>query len=295
MVRRPVHVALIVVQVLFATAPIAVKIALRELSSPSLALLRAAAAAVLFVVLQQVLVRERVLSRGDYARLAWYALFGVVANQLLYITALTRTTATAAQTLVTAGPALTLLIAIILRRETASAGKWLGIGLAAAGALYLVGVDVGTGRAAGNLLVLLNVVAFSVYLVISRDLLGRYDPLTVITWVFLFGALGIAPLGVPSIAAEPGGLSLATWLSILWIVLGPTVGAYYLNQWALHRVEASTVALYVYLQPIITAMLAFPILGERPSPRLIPAAALIFLGVWVSSRFRTKPLPPPAV
>lgn len=280
---RPVYLLLVVVQVLFATLPIAVKVALRELTSPAIALLRVCGAALLFVVLQRLVSGERVRGAADYARLALYGLFGVVLNQLLYITALSYTTATAAQTLIAAGPALTLLVAIALRRETASAGKWAGIALAAAGAVSLIGLELTGGRAFGNLLVLLNVLAFSIYLVISRDILRRYEPLTVITWTFVFGVVGIAPWGAGAVWAEVGGVSAATVWALAWIVLVPTVGAYYLNAWALARVEASVVAVFVYIQPVVTALLATRLLGEHPSPRLIPAGALIFAGVAVTA------------
>jgi len=145
-----------------------------------------------------------------------------------------------------------------------------------------VGAEWSSGSGVGNLLALANVVAFSAYLVISRDLVQRYDPLTVTTWVFVFGAMGILPWGLPALLAEHGAVSGAAWAALAWIVVFPTVGAYYLNAWALKRVESSVVAIYVYLQPIGTALLAGPVLGERLSPRLLPAAGLIFAGVTVS-------------
>jgi drug/metabolite transporter (DMT)-like permease len=194
------------------------------------------------------------------------------------------TTATAAQTLMATGPALTLLVAILLRRETATAAKWLGIAVAGAGALMLVGVGVHEGSALGNLLALLNVAAYSVYLVISRTLLRRYDALTVITWVFVFGVAGILPWGLLPALAETGGMGAAAWAALGWIVVVPTVAAYYLNVWALKRVEASLVATFVYFQPVLTASMAIPLLGERPSPLIVPAALLIFGGVWIAVR-----------
>ena len=277
-------IALLLVQLFFATLPIAVKVALRDLSSPALALLRVTGAAMLFLVLHSAMVGQRVTSARDYLLLFVYSLFGVIANQLLYITALTMTTATAAQTLVAAGPALTLLVAIVLRREQATRAKWLGIALAGTGALALVGVGLGEGRALGNLLALLNVTAYSIYLVISRGLLRRYQPLTVITWVFVFGVVGMIPWGAVPAVREIGGVSTAGWLALAWIIVVPTVGAYYLNVFALAHAEASLVALFVYLQPVLTAMMAIPLLGERPSPRMIPAALLIFAGVAVAIR-----------
>ncbi len=293
MSSRSILVALLLVQLFFATLPIAVKVALRDLSSPALALMRVAGAAALFWILHRATVNRRVASRRDYLRLATYSLFGVVANQLLYITALTLTTATAAQTLVAAGPALTLLVAIVLRKERATTAKWLGIALAGTGALMLVGVGVREGSALGNLLALLNVTSYSIYLVISRDILRRYPALTVITWVFVFGALGMLPWGFGAVLAEAGSLQPATWLALAWIVVVPTVGAYYLNLWALARAEASLVATFVYLQPVLTAAMAIPLLGERPSVLMIPAAGTIFLGVAVALRGgRRRPLQP---
>lgn len=272
------------VQVFFATLPIAVKVALRELSSPSLALIRVSGAALLFILIHQATVREKVRGRRDIALLAVYSLFGVILNQLLYITALTMTTATAAQTLVTAGPAMTLLIAIVLRHETATPMKWAGIALAAAGALLLVGVGVSEGRALGNVLALANVAAYSIYLVISRDLLRRYNALTVITWVFGFGVIGMLPWGLGPALREVGGAGRDTWLAMGWIILFPSVAAYYLNVWALARAEASLVSTFVYLQPMLTAALASMILKEHASARMIPAAVLIFAGVAVAIR-----------
>jgi drug/metabolite transporter (DMT)-like permease len=289
-----VILALVLVQVLFATLPVAVKVALRDLSSPALALLRVTGAAALFLVLQRTIVRERIHSLRDYGLLAVYSLFGVIANQLLYITALTLTTATAAQTLVAAGPAMTLLVAILLRKETATRAKWLGIALAASGALMLVGVH--EGSVAGNLLALCNVASYSIYLVISRGLLKRYNALTVITWVFAFGVLGMLPWGLLPAIRETGGMSGTTWAAMAYIIVGPTVAAYYLNLWASRKVEASLVSTFVYIQPVMTALLAVPLLHERISPMMLPAVALIFAGVWVairSGRSRRSPTPSP--
>jgi drug/metabolite transporter (DMT)-like permease len=294
----PVYAALLFVQLFFGTLPIAVKLALRELASPALALLRVGGASLLFVALHGTLVRERVRGRRDYGLLALYAVFGVMLNQILYITALTLTTATAAQTVVAAGPAITLLIAILARKETATRLKWMGIAVAATGAVLLVGAGARTGSVLGNLLALANVASYSVYLVISRGLLRRYHPLTVVTWVFVFGAIGMLPWGIVPLWRQVGALHAATWGAVAFIVLLPTVGAYWLNVYALTRVESSLVSAFGYLQPVITALAAIPLLHERISPRMVPAAALIFGGVavtlWEGRRERLRRGEPPS-
>jgi drug/metabolite transporter (DMT)-like permease len=132
-------------------------------------------------------------------------------------------------------------------------------------------------------------IAYSLYLVSARDLLHRYHPLTVITWIFLFGAIILVPFGLGPLLRQLPHTTLTTRLVLLGIILLPTVTAYYLNMWALQRVESSVVSTFVYLQPILTALMAVPILGERPSLRMVPAAVLIFVGVAVSIQAARRP------
>ena len=289
MPNRSVFVALVFVQVLFSTLPIAAKIALDELSSPAITLIRVSIAAFIFRIIQRLTVHERIHRRSDYLRLAYYSVLGVSLNQLLYVTGLAMTTATAAQMLITGGPAVTLLVAILLGREQATRAKWIGIGLAGAGALVLVGVASLETGALGNILIVVNMIAYSLYLVSARDLLHRYHPLTVITWIFMFGSIGLMPFGLLPAINEWPTTSLAARLALVWIIALPTITAYYLNMWALTRVESSVVSTFVYLQPVLTALMAMPILGERPSPRMIPAALLIFAGVAISIQAARRP------
>lgn len=296
MQKRSVIVVLVVVQVLFSALPVAAKIALRELSSPAIALIRVSTAALLFVVIHELTVRERIRSRADYLKLAYYSVLGVSMNQLLYITGLTMTSATAAQMLITGGPAITLMVAMLLGKEVATPAKWLGIALAGLGALMLIGIGLAESRAIGNLLIVVNMIAYSLYLVSARDIVHRYHPLTVITWIFIFGAIGLTPFGLAPALREFPATSLNTHLALAFIIVFPTVIAYYLNMWALTRVESSVVSTFVYLQPVLTAMMAIPILGERPSLRMLPAALLIFTGVGlaIQSGRRADHRPDPA-
>lgn len=289
MTSRSVFAALVLVQVLFSTLPIAAKIALREISSPTLTLIRVSIAAVVFVLIHQFTIRERITDRKDYLRLAYYSVLGVSANQLLYVTGLTMTTATAAQMLITGGPAVTLMVAILLGKERGSRAKWIGIALAGAGALSLVGLASVEGGALGNIIIVVNMVGYSLYLVSARDILHRYHPLTVMKWIFIFGAIGLLPFGLWPVVQELPHATLPTRIALVWIIVFPTVVAYYLNMWALTKVESSIVSTFVYLQPVMTAVLAMPILGERPSLRMLPAAMLIFAGVAVAIQAARRP------
>jgi drug/metabolite transporter (DMT)-like permease len=276
-----VFVVLALVQLFFATLAIAGKIALRELSSSALVLARVGGAALVFFVIHRLTTNEKIRERRDYFLLALYSVLGVSLNQLLYLAGLERTTATTAQMFIVAGPAITLAVAMMRGVERGTPLKWTGIVLAASGALTLVAAVPANNRL-GNLFVLTNVVIYSVYLVLTRGIVRRYHPLTVITWIFAFGAVALVPIGAAPLIRQLPELSLEGWLAVVWIIALPTVAAYYLNVWALLHVESSIVSTFVYLQPVLTAVMAVSILGERLSARLIPSAVLIAAGVAVT-------------
>ena len=75
-------------------------------------------------------------------------------------------------------------------------------------------------------------------------------------------------------------------LLILYIGLGATASPYLLNAWALARVNPSTVAVYIYLQPLIGFLLAVIFLGERIDLKFVLAAAFVFAGVFLVTRRR---------
>ena len=279
--RRSVFAVLALVQLFFATLAIAGKIALRELSSPALVLIRVGGAALVFFAVHRMTTNEKIRDRRDYLLLALYSVLGVSLNQLLYLAGLERTTATTAQMFIVAGPAITLADGMMRGVERGTPLKWTGIVLAASGALTLVAAVPANNRL-GNLFILTNVVIYSVYLVLARGIVRRYHPLTVITWIFAFGAVVLVPIGAAPLVRELPELSLMGWLAVVWIIALPTVAAYYLNVWALLHVESSIVSTFVCLQPVLTALMAIPILGERPSARLIPSAVLIAAGVGVT-------------
>jgi drug/metabolite transporter (DMT)-like permease len=281
--RRRVAAVLVVVQICFATLPIAGKLVMREMSSQALVLVRVGVAAIIFYALHRITSNERIRSAADYRSLALYSVLGVSLNQLLFLVGLRYTTATAAQMLLVAGPAIALGTGIILGRERGTARKWLGILLASCGALALVGTTPAMGRV-GNLIILANVTSYAFYLVLARDIARKYQPLTVITWIFIFGAVTLVPVGIVPVIQEIGGISGEARWGIVWIILLPTVAAYFLNMWALTKVEPSLVSTFVYLQPLLTVILAMPILGERPTIGMLPAAALIFTGVALAIR-----------
>ena len=254
--------------------------------------LRIAGSAAFFLVLLRL--RGVPLARGrrDVLAIAGLAMLGVVMNQVLILEGVQRTTAMHTNIIITTIPVFTLAVALLFGRERASTPRLAGIAVAAGGAVWLAqGASRGSdgATALGDLMILTSTMFYSTYLVFSRDVLKRVDPMVLITQAFATGALVILPFGVPALAGvdaarlTPGVAAVAGY-----IVLGPTFLAYLLNIWALKRVVPSTAAMYTYIQPVITAFLAPLVLGERVTVRAMAAAAVIFAGLILATMVRQQ-------
>ena len=286
------HLALIAVQVLFATWPIAGKIALRTVPAVALVGFRVAGASLALLVLARMSGSLQTIKAADWPLLIVSSMLGLVLNQLLSTKGLSLTTAINSTLLSTTIPVFTLLVGVILRTDRATLRRLMGIALAAGGVLYLIGpgrAQFSSATRAGDLLIVSNSLCYGAYIAVSKDLAKRYNVLTVITWIFVVGCVFTIPAAANSLAHI--ALRSVSWggcFAILYIILLPTAGAYYLNAWALARVPPSTVAVYIYLQPLIAFALAPLILGESLSSRTVIASLLIFAGVLVVTRRRQK-------
>jgi drug/metabolite transporter (DMT)-like permease len=81
-------------------------------------------------------------------------------------------------------------------------------------------------------------------------------------------------------------VTLSAWGGLAFMVCLGTVVAYLFYAFALTELSASRVAAFAYLQPIIAALLAVWLLGERITPRVVAGGVLILLGVFLAERER---------
>jgi drug/metabolite transporter (DMT)-like permease len=137
----------------------------------------------------------------------------------------------------------------------------------------------------GDLMVMVNALSYAAFLVLARPLIQKYDPLSLTTWMFLIGTLIFLPIGLAlGLRGQLGAASPQAIGWMLYIILGASVLTYVLNTRVLRHVPASTVAIFTYIQPVFTAVAAYLILDSRLDPKVLPAALLIFAGVWLVAR-----------
>jgi drug/metabolite transporter (DMT)-like permease len=280
---RRVALALLTVQVSFSTFQVVSKLMLRDL--PSLALVGSRVVLATPILLWIAWRRDRLIP--PWRELPWLALLGllgVTLNQILFMEGLKRTTATNSAILIPSIPVFALLIGALFGVERPSGKRLVGIGLAIVGALCVVDPRrFHLASHTGDLLILSNCLAYAGFMVLQRPVLKRLPWRTVIAWSFLFGCLFLAPFTAGSTVQNVGRFSPLLTAELLYVVLIGTVVPYALNSWAIRRSSPNAAAIYTTLQPPLTALLAWALLGERLGVNQILGGALILAGLlWVT-------------
>ena len=279
-----VRTALLTVQILFGVNYLASKVIVTEISPAAWAVMRTSGA---FVVLAIVaLVGKRRLPPGrDMVLLAVCALFGVVFNQGLFLEGLSRTTVGRSALICSQIPTFVLLFSVLAGQEKLTWRKALGFTAGICGVLVLLGADRFTldhRYLQGDLLTVTNAASFAVYVVLSRRVMARNDPLAATAVIFFFGAIGMMIYGGSSLLATDFTVITPqlAWVMV-YVILGATVVTYFLNLWAIKRAQATRVALYIFLQPVIAAVLGVVFRGEDITPRFLIATALVFAALFL--------------
>ncbi len=297
------HLALFTVGAIYAGNYIIAKGLMPDIIGPSgFIVLRVVGGTVMFFTVMFILsvigIRkfERI-DRADLPRLILCGLCGVAVNQLCFFNGLSLTSPIHASLIMTVNPIFVLLISAILLRNKITARKISGIfiGGTGAGLLLLYGSHISMAESGasweGDVLVLINAFAYGVYLVAVKPLMAKYNPLTIISWVFLFGLVFVIPIGMEQVMEiDWSKLERDHLQGILYVIVGTTFLAYLLNIYALNKVSPVVVSIYIYLQPLIVVFLVgiLAIVGWGNYHNDINAltgllAIAIFTGVWLVS------------
>lgn len=287
------HAALLIVQIAFASQAVEAKLAMLPRAQggegvlpEALAMVRMIGGALFFQAAAFALGRREgtaELSGRMHVKLAGLAALGVAVNQALYLAGLRATTPFVAALVGATIPVMAAALAILFRKEAAAWRTGAGLALALSGVLWLTGIGSVSGGDRGAILLALNCLSYAAYVVLSRDVVLAVGSLRFMAWVFTYGAVLFAPVGARALVLQLPVLEPRGWLLVGYIVLVPTIVAYGLNAWALARSTPTTVTIYIYLQPLLAALLARLQLGYAISSRAGLAALLILGGVAVTT------------
>jgi drug/metabolite transporter (DMT)-like permease len=257
--------------------------------------LRVGGAAILFWILSLFSKSEKIAPR-DWWRFLACAVFGMVLNMLMFFKGLSLSTPINSAVSMTITPVLLLLLTALILRERITWIKTLGIIFGLSGALVLILFQEKTQSNApniplGNLLFVLNAISYSFYLILVKPLVSKYKAITLLKYFFLIAFCINLPVGYSEfIQVEWLQLTTSEIMQMVFVVVATSFLTYLFNIYALKQLSPSTVGVFIYLQPVVATIFAILAGADTLNAIRIGAAAMIFMGVYLSTRKPKKPL-----
>lgn len=250
-------------------------------------LMRISVAAVCMFVFHALFIKQRVSGWGDFKQLFISALFGVAFNMLLFFKGLSITTPINGAVLMMNTPIFVVVFATFYLKEKITAPKILGICIAAAGAILLMGgtrFNFSADTVWGDVMVTVNAIIYAFYLVYAKSLMQRYHPITVTLWAFIFGWFVVLPFGAGELMEiDFNAFTPKIWAFVAFVTIGSTFLTYLLNAYALRKASSSLVGSYIYLQPVLAALIAIVSGKDLLTVEKLIYILIIFCGVFLVS------------
>ena len=226
------------------------------------------------------------IAREDFPRIIAAALFGVALNMLTFFKGLSYTSPIMGAVLMVTTPMIVLILSAIIMKERMKKRKMFGIilGLAGTVTLILYGKSVVNAPNAtlGNLLVFINAISYGFYLILVKKLMDKYNAFTFVKWIYTFGFLMVLPFGWNEFhAIDWVILPTAIYWKIGFVVVFSTFLTYLLNLVSMRELKPTTVAVFIYLQPLFATIFAVGLGKDELSLVKLLSAVLIFAGVYL--------------
>jgi len=288
-VNARAHISLLLVVVVWAGSFSVIKRLLDDgVAAGDIAILRYAIAAPGFAF---VLWRARGLpglTRADAVRVAAAGLLVVVGYHMFLNVGERSTTSGIAALVVALAPGLTMVLAFVLGLDRISTRRVVGLAIAFAGVAIVVALGSGSelsfDSAKGPLVVLGAPVAFALYNVILKPLLGRYDLLALTAATSLVGTVGLIPFVRGStvdtvVDATAGEAALLAYLGVLATLLG-----YIFWNAGLKGLGPTRAVTYAYAIPPLAVTFGAIFLDEPVTIWLAVGGALVVGGIALAQR-----------
>jgi len=228
-------------------------------------------------------------TKSDLPTLIGIGMIGLAGNQVCFLVGIKRTSVSHAVILFALTPLLVLMIASLLKHESITRRKLLGMAIAAAGVLTLQLMP-GESRQAsltGDLFILAATLAFALFTVFGRPASVRLGSITINTFGYVACAIALLPVTIWEASRfDFSTVTPGAWASLLYMAAFPSVVCYTIYYHALSYMAASRVAALTYLEPPLATLLAVAWLGENVTYAVLVGGVLVLAGVWVTERSR---------
>jgi drug/metabolite transporter (DMT)-like permease len=283
------HIALFAAQLIYALNYSIAKGLMPQFIHPiAIVFARILGAGILFWLLS-FFVKTQTVEKKDMKRIALLALFGVVINQVFFIYGLSITTPINSSIIMISNPIMVFIFTLIILKERITVLKISGLTLAVAGAFMILryrgNFEVGSDTIAGDFMTFINSASWAIFVVMVKPIMMKYNTVTAMRWLFLFGSIYILPIGfVEMLHTNWSGFTTHAAFALAFVVVATTFLAYFLNIYGLQELSPNTVSAYIYLQPFLASIFAMLLGEDQLTPTKILSGILIILGLYMINK-----------
>jgi len=231
------------------------------------------------------------LSVRDWALLSAVGLFGYALPLVLGIYGQTLSTSSSAALFIGMEPVSIVVLSCLFLGERMTGLKLVSLIAGLSGAMLIAFQGLPhlggafEGRMIGDLVLAAGGICWALYSVIGKPVLGRVEPMdyTAATTVLCF--VGVAAWAAPGLSpATWRSAGTAPWLALIYLAAaGSFFGALIWNV-VLRKVEASSSANFIFLQPLVGVALGAGVLGDPLTRWTAYGGALVLAGMWAATR-----------
>lgn len=288
-------ICLVLAMVLWASSFIALKLAF-EAYDPMVVIFGRMAMGSLAILFFAKWLKGNIPQKGDLKYLAFMVFCEPCLYFLLEAKAVQNTTASQAGMITGILPLMVAVAAYVFLREQVTRKTIAGFFIAISGVCLLsaggVPSDNAPHPALGNFLEFLAMVCAMGYTITLKKLTARYRPLFLTALQAFAGAIFYLPIMLLTGPPLPTEFVAVPALSIGYLGVFVTLGAYGLYNFGVSRIPASQASAFVNLIPVFTVFLGWLILGERFTGLQYLASLLVFIGIFLSQgRFPAHVVP----
>lgn len=263
------------------------------LSPNALLYCRVFGAAICFWVISLFFKNEKIDFK-DFRLIITCAFFGMGLNMITSLNGLYNSTPINSAIITTLAPIFIFIISVVLLKEKITQIKYLGVFIGFIGTLALILLNEKSIANApninlGNFYFFINSLSYAIYFVLVKPLTKKYSMVTIMKWLFLFSIIINMPFGLLEFTEINWDvISKNSLIKISYVVFFTTFLVYLLNLYALKNLKASTVGMFIYLQPVIGILFAIYRGVDKLTVADITSVILVFAGVYLVSKRSTQ-------
>ena len=243
---------------------------------------------ILLLVIVRVRFKEntRPVEKRDYLKIIGLGFLIIPFNQLAYLYGQKLTAAGHGALLFATAPIWIFLGALIFLKEKFNFRRALGVILGLIGVTIIIAagaIEIGTEYLLGDFIILLAVIVWAGYTIFGKPLVIKYGAFRVTAYALASGSAMYFPIGLyQAVRFDYSKASFGAWMSVFYMAFGVSIVAYVLWYWVLKYMDATRIAVFNNIQPVIAALVAYLFLGESIGWSFVIGGAIVLAGVVIT-------------